>query len=643
MPLQDHLDRLGIPAVAFRPGRSLRSTISRSFARRRRRQRRAWTSAPFLTRHKCHVPVAAGAPGFATASSQASAASNSDPSRSLRDDLERAHVQNLPGARIIIARPPSIRYRQAEHSPLLYPAEFISQSRDGRSIMGVLQRMDDINVRIFVPFISHSTRVQRPTSTEELQCILVYNPTSDACEFFCYSHDVALIGESADRSYLVERERIQTIEPGMWTIAVASRNKHGELIAGRPRPVVEFLLLKRKFSGTVTRSRAGNESKPTDSDVRGSQGTETASAETVPVETVAEFVMEPLDPLTGREVRARSPKPIALSMSAERLATIMEEQSLSADSGIFYKLRDGETAHIATTPSGSENPMTTQAYMETATPYQVTRLKKIDRSRRASVFACKHSKIPNTTVVAKALNVKPNGRRSIASLAGHWLHEMRMLENLNHPNIVKLQACDARFFTVYLEHLPDSLAPPYSQKRSFSRQDAAVILRDVASALAYLERQGISHNDIKPRNVAYSRARGAVVLDLGLASLVERAPVMGGTAWYVAPEVADLGQRGHPSNIWALGVTMLFVLGKIDEPESLCEPWDFTNMRVLGSANHDALESWIDELCEAMEDEENGLERDDLVEGTVLGMLDRFPEMRETAAEIEEKLRSAVV
>ncbi|EJT79870.1 hypothetical protein GGTG_04953 [Gaeumannomyces tritici R3-111a-1] len=48
--------------------------------------------------------------------------------------------------------------------------------------------------------------------------------------------------------------------------------------------------------------------------------------------------------------------------------------------------------------------------------------------------------------------------------------------------------------------------------------DAGVILRGLSSALQYLQGQGICHNNIKPANIAYSTARGAVLLNFGLAS-----------------------------------------------------------------------------------------------------------------------------
>ncbi|KAM3538293.1 hypothetical protein ARSEF1564_008797 [Beauveria bassiana] len=536
--------------------------------------------------------------------------------QSLRQDLERIHYESLPGARIMIARPPSIRHGAAEHVPLLQPAEFVSQTRDGRSIMGVLQRIEDVCFRLFVPFIAIPSRPPWARFVkDELRCIISYNPASDACEFFCSSHDVALIGESSLHSHLVRRRDIQSIEPGMWTVAVPSSSAPAETFFGRPRRVVEFLLLKRKCSVTLTRPAAAG----MDGSLTPLPETDSAinmqSAKAPVHQIVADFIMGAVEPSEPAD---------------KQLPRIPEGEMLTLDPDPFYRLQDGETVRVTTIPAGSNDAGIEQRYAETAESYQVTRLQKIDRSRHSSVFACIHSKLPHSTLVAKALNVTSRTRRSVTSLANHWSNEMEILRNLDHRNIVKLLSLDARFYTVYLEHLPDSLAA-YHKEPGFTRKDAETILKDVGSALAYLEEKKISHNDIKPRNIAYSPERGAVVLDFGLASAgrwVLRAT--GGTAWYVPPETLRVGERTNRGNVWAFGVTMLYVLCKIDMPEDYCSPWDFLNMQDPNSDDRIAMESWADQVGEVVDD----LKLEDPVECVVAWMMDQEPHERLEAVEI---------
>lgn len=91
---------------------------------------------------------------------------------------------------------------------------------------------------------------------------------------------------------------------------------------------------------------------------------------------------------------------------------------------------------------------------------------------------------------------------------------------------MSLKAFDGRVFAVYVEHLPQSLNRGLSP---FMSSDAATILHDTSSALAYLVTQQVVHNNIKPENIAYSPERSAILLDFGLATLIERTRHTGGT------------------------------------------------------------------------------------------------------------------
>jgi len=76
------------------------------------------------------------------------------------------------------------------------------------------------------------------------------------------------------------------------------------------------------------------------------------------------------------------------------------------------------------------------------------------------------------------------------------------------------------------------------------------------------------HNDIKPANILYSPERGAVLCDFGLSTHTSNPASAGGTPYYVPPEFMGGKLRGTPSDVWALGITMLYVLRKIAFPDS---------------------------------------------------------------------------
>lgn len=143
---------------------------------------------------------------------------------------------------------------------------------------------------------------------------------------------------------------------------------------------------------------------------------------------------------------------------------------------------------------------------------------------------------------------------------------------------------DARFLSLYMEHVDAPNLASYRQKGGMGRlgiEDAQQILADISAAISHVHGQGMLHNDIKPANILYRRARRAVLIDFGLSTeLTARTVHAGGTRWYIPPEYTGEGTRGPPGDVYALGVVMLFVLGRVplpdvqDDPsEAIAEVW----------------------------------------------------------------------
>ena len=132
--------------------------------------------------------------------------------------------------------------------------------------------------------------------------------------------------------------------------------------------------------------------------------------------------------------------------------------------------------------------------------------------------------------------------------------------------------------------------------------DARRVLIDIASALAYLRRMKILHNDIKPANILYSRDQGAKLIDFGLATRDRWLVCTGGSPWYVPPEFMALEERRAPSDIWALGITMLYLINRIPLPDrqKQAKLWIISqvNTNKTGTAKgvetaRDAMRKWL--------------------------------------------------
>ncbi|KAL6796318.1 kinase-like domain-containing protein [Trichoderma sp. SZMC 28013] len=194
-------------------------------------------------------------------------------------------------------------------------------------------------------------------------------------------------------------------------------------------------------------------------------------------------------------------------------------------------------------------------------------------------------------------------------------------------------AIDGRLLSLYLEKLPPSLVHKDQElQRPFPPHHALKILQGISSALKYLAIQNVLHFDIKGGNIAYSPScpRGAVLFDFNLACVGnnEDAEQTYGTRWYVPPEFLDK-TRGRAGDIWALGVTMLDIMGKIEHPESTAD-WNLNKAQNFGSADRRRMKDWLDYI-EARRRALSG----EKLESLVFRMLHPDDELRVEAAELE--------
>ncbi|KAK4224000.1 kinase-like domain-containing protein [Podospora fimiseda] len=287
--------------------------------------------------------------------------------------------------------------------------------------------------------------------------------------------------------------------------------------------------------------------------------------------------------------------------------------------------------------------------------YSISKKEQIAQSGLSTVFTADHSKVPEGVIVVKVLKTRspavPNNEAAMAKnvirQADIWLRELQYQENLDHKSIVRLYGGDARYLSLYMEHVDardltskGTWRAPGTDLFAGDKTDAWRILRDIASALHYIHGKGLVHNDIKPGNILYSRERGAVLCDLGLSTRA-RDPVAAGTPWYVPPEFIGLRQRGVQSDVWALGVTMLYVLGKISWPDARASQrhprhlhWIIArlNSRDRGPQSEAVakMRQWLNEVATAR----SGLDTHDKLERLVHAMLFPNPKERVTLKEI---------
>jgi len=147
-------------------------------------------------------------------------------------------------------------------------------------------------------------------------------------------------------------------------------------------------------------------------------------------------------------------------------------------------------------------------------------------------------------------------------------NEIRVLRRLDHPNVVKLlEAYESKSYVYLVMELVTGgeLFDRIVEKGSYTEKDAADLIKQVLSAVAYMHDSGVVHRDLKPENLLYASPEDdskIMISDFGL-SKMEDSGIMAtacGTPGYVAPEVLAQKPYGKEVDVWSIGVISYILL-----------------------------------------------------------------------------------
>lgn len=535
-------------------------------------------------------------------------------------------------------------------------AEIASSEQPSHKVLAVTQTARDIKFSVRVPGDGQDA-LARPS----LWCELYFDPASDKLILLnCSEVPIALvrISQAAPASPSMNDHRMvnphvtKSLEPGTWRIKVRDTAVLDfRILEKRPVILYEQPSLSLSHSQSTT-SRSGSELVSTGSGKRALTPDDDdednkrvkrriSQVEGAPGDGVVMFLNPSADPLV-------------FSLPNGHHKTGKELSSGSANA--LLDAEQGDTVYLTGMCELDE--------------YQLVKQEPIASTAQSAVFVGRHSKRPESIVTVKVLKTrianpaeKPNAHeRDVIRQANMWQREYQTQENLEHHSIVRYYGGDARFLSLYMEHVDAKDLTVQNRWRSKqddhftgTRDDATRILRDISSALSYIHGRELVHNDIKPANILYSMERGAVLCDFGMSTVTSSPPGGGGTPYYIPPEFIGRKLRGPAADVWAMGVTMLYLLRKLPLPESRARPqggnrqlyWliaGVNNPQVTqkyGNGQPAALQmrAWLTEIYDATQN----LDKEDRLERIVKEMLTPNPAQRITMASILDQLSSEPV
>jgi len=146
------------------------------------------------------------------------------------------------------------------------------------------------------------------------------------------------------------------------------------------------------------------------------------------------------------------------------------------------------------------------------------------------------------------------------------IREIRILEKLDHPNIMRIFDCmeDSKNVIIVLEYIAGISLNEYLAKipdHKLNETEVYNIFKQLLSAVAYCHSKGITHRDLKLENILLTPKGEIKLVDFGFSTFVKtKQTTFCGTPTYMAPEIIIKKEyEGPPTDMWALGI-ILFVL-----------------------------------------------------------------------------------
>lgn len=177
--------------------------------------------------------------------------------------------------------------------------------------------------------------------------------------------------------------------------------------------------------------------------------------------------------------------------------------------------------------------------------------------------------------------------------------QFKIMQNLDHPCIVKILDFfeDACSFYLVMEYIkgPDLLSKLEESGR-FSEKEAAKLMKQLFSALAYMHNQSIVHRDIKCDNILLEPNEGKTIVKLidfdTITKIGHSKKIKGvyGTVYYMAPELIE-GLYNEKCDVWSAGIVLYSMITKTFPFGGGCDELIMRNI-LNTNINFEALKIW---------------------------------------------------
>ncbi len=169
-----------------------------------------------------------------------------------------------------------------------------------------------------------------------------------------------------------------------------------------------------------------------------------------------------------------------------------------------------------------------------------------------------------------ALKIMPSNISLNAGFMERYMREAHAVAQLSHPNIVSIYeiARENNIFFLAMEYVPGPNLFNFLYQSKPKLVEVLDIIACLADALSYAHDRKIIHRDLKLNNVIMKNGQVPVLIDFGLAKVLENDGQSGltrtgeliGSPSYMAPERLSGGRVDYRSDICSLGIMLYEML-----------------------------------------------------------------------------------